>query len=358
MDGAVLLHPPAPRAIIWRETTMRNTLLAILVIGSLSQAPAIGPVGQYLGYRLDLQAATNSSTWDSVSLNPPIKMDTVFRTSSRDTTVIDTELAYRGPHGYALHTVSWSNGSMSMVYDTTYESTGVYLKSRESIGDSAVYATLYQIPFAVGDSWRTGLEGTYFIGHDSTGPVDTIHIWADTSRVVARETVATPFDTVPDCYEIRTFSRVFATAETSGFAIHDSQTVVDIQWYKDSLWLVKDTSYSSGTIYALGIPVGVNFVSSQSELVSLGLAGIELTPPVRRRPESGWRVMPNPFSGSCVIQVPASNIGKPFQVVDVTGRVVFVSKAAGQQVWQTKNLAPGVYRIVGPGGGLTIVHTH
>jgi hypothetical protein len=340
---------------------MRNTLFAVFVIGALTRVPAIGPVGQYLGYRLSLQAATNSSTWDSVHIGV-ISLDTVSRSSSRDTTVIDTELTYRGLPGYALHTVSWSNDSMSLSYDTTYESLGVYLKSRQSAGDSAVFALLYQTPFAVGDSWRTGIEGTYFLGPDSTGLVDTIHIWADTSRVVARETVVTPFDTVPDCYRIRTFSRVFATTVMSGFPIHDSQTVVNLQWYKDSLWLVKDTSYSRGTIYArvynIWIPTGVNFISAQSELVSLGLVGIEFNSPVRKQTESGWRVEPNPFAGSCVIRAPAISIGKPFRVIDATGRVVFVGRAAGQQVWQPKNLAPGVYRIVGPGGGLTIVHTN
>jgi hypothetical protein len=341
---------------------MRKTLFAILVIGALTHVSAtIGPVGTYLGYRLRLQAATSSSTWDSVHIDPPINLDSVSRASSNDTTVIATELSYHGPYGYAMHTVSWSNDRMSMTYDTTYESLGVYLKSPQSTGNSTVFATLYQIPFVVGDSWRTGTEGTYFLGPDSTGLVDTIHIWADTSRVVARETVVTPFDTVPDCYKIRTFSRVFATTAMSGFPIHDSQTVVNIQWYKDSLWLVKDTSYSSGKIYALvahfWLSVGENFISARSELDSQPVTGIEFTPWVRKQSESGWRVLPNPFSGSCVIQAPALSIGKPFRVIDVTGRVVYAARAFGQQAWLPKGLAPGVYRIVGPGGGLTVVHT-
>ncbi len=340
---------------------MRNTLLAILMaIGALSRLGAIGPVGQYLGYRLNLQAVTNSSTWDSVHIGV-IGLDTVSRSSSRDTTVIDAEVLYHGLPGYALHTVSWSNDSLRVSYDTTYESTGVYLKHRQSNGDSAVSATMYQIPFSVGDSWRTGTEGMYFLGPDSTGLIDTIHIWADTSRVVARETVVTAFDTVPDCYKIRTFSRVFASTALSGIPIHDSQTVVNIQWYKDSLWLVKDTSYSHGTIYAfvfIWFQTGVNFISARSELVSLPMTGIEFSSRVRNQPESGWRVLPNPFSGSCVIQAPAIGVGRPFRVIDATGRVVYAGKAAGQQVWQPKGLAPGVYRIVGPGGGLTVVHTY
>jgi len=338
---------------------MRNTLFAVLIIGALSRLPAIGPVGQYLGYRLNLQTVTNSSTWDSVHIGV-LNLDTVSRSSSRDTTVIDTELVYRGLPGYALHTVSWSNDSMRMSYDTTYESLGVDLKHRQSSGNSVVGALLYQTPFSVGDSWRTGTEGTYFLGPDSTGLIDTIHIWADTSRVVARESVVTPFGTVPGCYKIRTFSRVFASSAVSGIPIHDSQTVVNVQWYKDSLWRVKDTSYSSGTIYAfvlIWFPTGVNFISARSELVSPPMTGIEFDPLVGKPPESGWRVLPNPFSGSCVIQAPAGCVGKPFRVIDATGRVVFAGKAAGQQVWQTKGLAPGVYRIVGPGGGLIIVHT-
>jgi hypothetical protein len=339
---------------------MRYTLFAILIIGTLCRLGAIGPVGQYLGYRLNLQAVTNSSTWDSVHIGI-IGLDTVSRSSSRDTTVIDAEVLYRGLPGYARHTSSWSNDTLRTGYDTTYESLGVYLKHRQSTGDSAVCALLYQIPFSVGDWWRTGTEGMYFLGPDSTGLIDTIHIWADTSRVVARESVVTPFGTVPDCYKIRTFMRVFATTALSGIPIHDSQTVVNIQWYKDSLWLVKDTSYSSGTIYAFIIiwfQTGVNFISAQSELVSLGLTGIEFSPSVRKQPEPGWRVQPNPFSGSCVIQAPAQSFGRPFRVIDASGRVVFAGKAAGQQVWQPKGLAPGVYRIVGPGGGLTVVHTY
>lgn len=339
---------------------MRNSLLAILMIGALARLPAIGPVGEYLGYRLNLQAVTNSSVWDSVHIGL-IGLDTASRSASRDTTVIDAEVLYRGLPGYALHTVSWSNDSLRSSYDTTYESTGVYLKHRRSTGDSAVCTTMYQIPFTVGDWWRTGTEGMYFLGPDSTGLVDTIHIWADTTRVVARESVVTPFGTVPDCYKIRTFSRVFATTALSGIPIHDSQTVVNIQWYKDSLWLVKDTSYSSGTIYAfifIWFQTGVNFISVRSELVSLGMTGIEFSPVSREPPESGWRVLPNPFSGSCVIQAPVRSIGRPFRVIDAAGRVVYTARTSGRQVWQPSGLAPGVYRIVGPGGGLTIIHTH
>ena len=50
--------------------------------GGSSCAFAIGPVGDYLGYRLNLQAVMSMSVWDSVHLTLPTPTDTVSRSTS------------------------------------------------------------------------------------------------------------------------------------------------------------------------------------------------------------------------------------------------------------------------------------
>ena len=271
-------------------------------------------------------------------------------------------MTYRGLPGYALHTASWAEGTLRTSYDTTYESTGVYLKHRQATGDSAAYVTLYKIPFLVGDWWRTGAEGVCFTLPDSTGQVDTIRIWADTSRVVAQETVTTLYGMVPDCYRIRTFSRWFIATSLQGIPIRDSQTVVNVQWYKDSLWLVKDSTWSTGKFYAfifVWLPAGVNFIMVNRELVSLGDVGIKDVPLGHESAASGWRVSPNPFRSSCGVTVPGSVRGKRNQDSRCCRQGGLLRPTARLGVPDSFRPATGVYRVISPGvpGAATIVHT-
>jgi hypothetical protein len=331
----------------------------VCVVGLLfaGQALGTGPVGQYLGYRLGIQAVSQSWNKDSLHLTLPAPYDTVITGATLDTTVLESELLYRGWPGYLFHVTSWANGSPSTTYDTTYESTGVYLKRRVVFTDTQVSVTQYKIPFTIGSWWRTGIEGTYYVdfGHNDT--IDTIRIWADTARVIARETVTTPYGTVPDCYKIVSRSNWCVSTIVSGVLMRDSMVVTDIEWYKDSLWSIKDSAYSEGKIYArlLGfwLRAGSSYIWGRRELLALSPSGIASEPAAITRGDQ-LTVEPNPFPSYCVIRAPdrprGNRLGRVganslLRVFDSAGRLVFTAPIRDRIVWQPRGVPPGIYHL-------------
>lgn len=326
----------------------RRPYIAFLLLLA-GQALAIGPVGSYLGYRLGLVAVSRGFARDSLHLTLPVRMDTAGGAAFLDTAIVESELVFHGLPGYLQHVIAWSDTLRSSSYDTTYESTGVYLKRKQVVGDTHAYVTRYMVPFSVGSWWRTGIEGSYFTPPDSTGAVNTIQIWADTARVEARETVVTPYGTVPDCYRIRSFSRWCVAARLQGYPFRDSMTVAGYEWYKDSLWSVKDTTFSVGAIYVqilnLWLRAGSSFVYGLTELVSLGMSGVGQGPECLPGPTI-LHLSPDPFHTSCVIELASSRKGLTAAILDNTGRRVYAGPARNRWEWRPDGLPPGVYQVV------------
>jgi len=326
----------------------------------LTKAFGVGPVGEYLGFELNRQAAFSGWFRESLHMTLPVPYDTLFLSTNQDTVTNSAELLYHGLPGYLFRNNSWVNGSPTMTYDTLYESAGVSLKQKQAVGDTvAVFVERYRVPFTLDNWWLTGSAGTYPIdfGHNDT--IDTVTIWADTSRVIAQEDVTTPYGTVPQCWRIRTSSRWCVVTPVSGIWTRDSMTLTTIEWYKDSLWAVKDSNHNDGQIRAklLGfwLQAGNHIGSGARELLGLGMAGIAQTQPAFRNPHSMLRIAacPNPFQQSCVIRVPQSatpqlrNSSTPeLRIVDAAGRTVFTCPASATIEWTPTGQPAGVYLLM------------
>jgi hypothetical protein len=334
-------------------TMKRTVMFALLVTGVLY---ADGPVGQYLGYQLGRQAATSGWSKDSLQVIFPTSMDSVVASNWVDTATVEAESLYQGLPDYVTGHETWINGSLVPSYDTSYETAAEYLEQQETVADTTVRVTAYRIPFTVDSSWRYGIAGTYYV-HPDTLNVDTIKIWGDTSEVIDQESVVTPYDTVGNCYKLRTTSHWRVTGMLDTFQTRDTLNVTSFEWYKDSLWAVKDSSFAVGKyyVYVKQLHMWFHAANSVSESVSQLVA---LSPPTgvaeRSRPaapsiQPRISICPNPFRASLQIAIPGLPASGPCSrvaVYDASGRIVFTSRFNGRLVWQPQNLPVGVYQIV------------
>lgn len=319
--------------------------LTVLISGRLD---AVGPAGDYLGYRPGRQAVTTGWSVDSIHLTLPLPYDTAMHSVSAETLMLGSEITYRGQTGYLLPTRTWINGRLNYHVDTTYESAGVWLKQPQMLGDTQVIINRYLVPLDSGQWWRFGMEGVYRYDFDGNGTEDTVDVRGDTSSVVGVEDVSTPFGTVPSCRKIRTVSRVTFTGTMQGVLARDSLRLTVTSWYKDSLWLVKDSTSGLGAIYvylfSLWLRAGSSFQYAVRELVALEPTGVAEQ---RRQPAVVVRSGPNPFRGECVIEA-AKPI--PVAIYDAGGRCVFRSGPCRRVCWRPQGLAPAVYYLVAGAG--------
>jgi hypothetical protein len=345
----------------------KSVLIGILLFAG--SALAIGPVGQYLGYQLNTQAVSSGRAKDSIHLTLPTPTDTVVNLTSVDTTILDSEFPFRGLTGYRLTHYTWTGDSLLLTPDTAYESAGVWLKQRQAVGESLLSVMRYQVPFVVDSSWRTGSEGVYPVDFAHNDTVDTVSIWADTARVDGREDVTTPYGTVTNCYRIVTTSHWCVVTWIGGIPTRDSMIITDYQWYKDSLWQVKDSAYSLGQIrikvLTFWLPAGTVTTCGVNELVSLGPTAVQDESSRTRSAHSSPFAWPNPFRIGCTIEPAGASSARParIEIFDVTGRTVFAARVKDRIVWRPEGLPGGVYGLVIRGtGGRTVlgrlVYTH
>jgi hypothetical protein len=334
---------------------MKRLAVLGLCLFLLTQVYAVGPVGEYLGFQLNRQAAFSGWFRESLHMTLPLQFDTVISSINQDTVTLAAELPYHSLPGYLFRTASWVNGSLTASYDTAYESAGVSLRQKQLVGDTvAVFVERYRVPFALDSAWPAGLAGTYPIdfGHNDT--IDTVTIWADTSRVIGQEDVVTPYGLVPQCWKIQTTSQWCVVTPVSGIWTRDSMTLTTVQWYKDLLWMVRDSSYNEGRFRAriiIWLPAGVHYGWTVRELLALGVAGIAAGPPNRTR----WRefeVSPNPFRSQCVIRCPrAEDRDSPYlyarlEIVDAAGRRVSSTRISDRLEWTPGTAPAGVYLLL------------
>jgi hypothetical protein len=215
------------------------------------------------------------------------------------------------------------SGLDAVTIDTSYESGDTLLCSRQLLGDSVRWLNAYRVPFSIGTTWDFGLAGTYIGNFAGDSTVDTLTVWADTCTVLDTEDVVVPYGAVPHCYKIRRVMYQRLAAVESSVPVIESSYVRTFEWYKDSLWSIKESTQASGPIYAhIGVWLhAADFVSTDvSQLNGLGYVGVADQPHTVHR--TSLTVFPNPFRSSlrvdCSLLTPSSSI----QVLNSAGRLV------------------------------------
>ncbi len=366
---------------------MRLTLLLAL----LATAATAGPVGRYLGFEVNRQGDALGASRDSIHNLLPSPGDTIIVRSRVDTTTIVAETVRLGNPAWVIKQVtnptqdpeprrsSHENtksdetnlrplrvlpfrvfrvfvaptpvsGLDAGATDTSYESGDTLLCSRQVLGDSIRWLNAYRVPFSIGTTWRFGLAGTYI--YDFTGDtiMDTLNIWTDTCTVLDTEDVTVPYGTVPHCFKIRRVMRQRLAAQQSGFPVIESSYIRTFEWYKDSLWSVKESTQASGSIYTKVVIWlhAADFVSTDvSQLNDLGYLGLAAQPHTVHR--NSLTVSPNPFRSSAVLHLttgPRDHMTTILRIFDAQGRLVLSQPVRTLSFpLSTSNLPPGAYFI-------------
>jgi hypothetical protein len=297
---------------------MRLTALLVLLV----TAATAGPVGRYLGFQVPRQGDALGAGRDSFHFLIPSPFDSVVASSSVDTTTIIAETVRLGSPAWVIKQAT--NPTLDAVtIDTSYESGDTLLCSRQLLGDSVRWLNAYRVPFSIGTTWDFGLAGTYIGNFAGDSTVDTLTVWADTCTVLDTEDVVVPYGAVPHCYKIRRVMYQRLAAVESSVPVIESSYVRTFEWYKDSLWSIKESTQASGPIYAhIGVWLhAADFVSTDvSQLNGLGYVGVADQPHTVHR--TSLTVFPNPFRSSlrvdCSLLTPSSSI----QVLNSAGRLV------------------------------------
>ncbi len=325
----------------------------------LATAAAAGPVGRYLGFEVKRQGDALGATRDSIHYLLPSPGDTVIAGSRVDTTTIVAETVRLGDPAWLIRQASASTlflrprplvpgpRPLASTTDTSYESGDTLLCSRQMFGDSVRWLNSYRVPFRIGAKWRLGLAGTYLADLTGDSIMDTLKIWADTCTVLDTEDVVVPYGTVPHCFKIRRAMYQRLAAIESGVPVIESSYIRTFEWYKDSLWSVKESTQASGPIYTkiLIWLHAADFVSTDvSQLNGLGYLGITAQPYTARRPS--LTVSPNPFRRvlSVTCKLPPANC--KLRILDAQGRLVLSQPVRPLSFpLSTSNLPAGAYFI-------------
>jgi len=338
---------------------MRLTALLTL----LATAAIAGPVGRYLGFAVHRQGDAIGAGRDSFHVLIPSPFDSVVASSSVDTTTIIAETVRLGDSAWVLKQVTnatseleserrndqvegpksnfaisafsfrlrpgvspiSASGPDAGATDTSYESGDTMLCSRQILGDSVCWLNAYRVPFSVGTAWLFGLAGTYIGYFAGDSAADTLTIWADTCTVLDTEDVVVPYGAVPHCYKIRRTMYQRLAAVESGVPVIESSYVRTFEWYKDSLWSIKESTQASGPVYTkIGIWLHTaNFVSTAvTQLTGLGYVGIAAQP--HAVSPAPLTVFPDPFRGSVLINCSLLNPNSSVHVFNSAGRLVRV----------------------------------
>jgi hypothetical protein len=327
------------------ERPVKNFAAVILLLASMAGA---GPVGQYLGYQVGTTHTSTHAGRDSVHVIFPLQYDTAFAHAWIDTTTVLAETVIQGDPTWITRQVRVQNG-VTVGFDTAYESGDTLLLRKGELAGIKLEAKAYLVPFDSGSWWRTGFEGTYYIDINGDSIADTIAIWGDTTRVVGIEDVAVPgCDTVRDCFRLETVATQSLSMRESIFPIRETSFVRMSEWYKDSLWLIKDSLDITARAYVwliVWIHAADAFSYDVGMITSLptGLVA-RSNGPVR----SALRARPSIFRTSTTLRA-ASPAATGFRIHDAGGRLIR-TLSGNRAVWdgrdrQGKQVPPGVYVI-------------
>jgi hypothetical protein len=326
------------------DRTVRQ-LLAVLLLASAAEA---GPVGRYLGYEVGATHTSAHAGQESVHVIFPLQYDTVLAHAWVDTVTVQSETIIQGSPAWILRQVRVQNGA-TVSFDTAYESGDTLLLRRGELAGIGLEANAYLVPFDTGRWWRTGFEGTYYIDINGDSLTDTVTVWGDTTRVVGIEDVAVPgSDTVRDCYKLQTVATQTLSMQESIFPIRETSFVRMYEWYKDSLWLIKDSLDITARAYVwliIWIHAADAFSHDVGIITSLP-TGLWSQMQDQRRPV--LRARPSLFRKSVELHsLDRSATG--FRIHDTSGRLVRTLPGS-KSVWDGRDrhgrrMPPGVYFI-------------
>jgi len=341
---------------------MRCVLLVLL--GACTIAAA-GPVGRYLGFNVGKTAADTGFGHDSIHLYLPSPSDSVQNRSFLDTTTVLAETLLQGEPAYLLRTVMVSDTTRNEGVDTACESGDTLLRRRVEFAGLALWVNLYRVPFSIGSWWPTGMAGTYYIDLNGDTLIDTVTVWGDTVSVVRIEDVVVPYGLVTDCYRLRLVATQSLAMTYQGVPVRETTFIREHEWYKDSLWRVKDSLDLVARAYTriiIWLRTADIFSTTVTQLTALYLGTEEN--PVAASPDLPLRAWPNPFKNAVSLQLTA-NSPKRIGIFDATGRCVRIlavgrePSAVGPAVWdgldsRGRRAPPGVY-VVRSGTGSCLV---
>ncbi|MCS7250425.1 MAG: T9SS type A sorting domain-containing protein [candidate division WOR-3 bacterium] len=221
-----------------------------------------GPVGSYLGIFQGKWALDTLSAYDTIRQFFPSETTFVYSLEAIVSESIVKETIWQGNTAYIrktyypinlknlqlINTIFQRNFFLQEIqeyYDTLFEY-GPYLCWTGAFYDTIIIQeTIYKTPFSINLNWSLGLRGRRFIlDLDGEGvPNDTVSFLADSCRVIGVENIQTPYGLIPNAYKIRGYTVMRIGASYMGYPWRDTVRMTSIDWYKDSLWLAKDSTY-------------------------------------------------------------------------------------------------------------------
>ncbi len=161
-------------------------ILVLLFTSSLSG----GFAGNYVGLTTTEKWIYEEIVIDS-SFNYP-SWSVTYDSIPYDSVVISSFFSLDGKEAYERYSFKQhSDESTEEQRDTVYENgSDVWLKMLLYAVDTAILA--YRTPLSVGDSWKLGIEGSYYGDYDSDGQEDTVNITHDSAFVVSQGNYSVP----------------------------------------------------------------------------------------------------------------------------------------------------------------------
>ena len=228
-----------------------------------------GPVGSYLGIYQGKWAIDTFSLAETIHYFFPSETTEVYFDNGITCESIVKETIYQGNIAYLKKTSYPYFSSFYLLnpfkkgrqrekqeyYDTLFEYQN-YLIWTGTLFTINMQESLYKTPFSINLSWSLGLRGrSYILDLDGEGiPNDTLTFLADTCRVINIENVNTPYGLIPNAYKIRGYNLLTLHGAYMNYPWRDTLRVFYFDWYKDSLWLAKESSYFIGRYwFNLGI---------------------------------------------------------------------------------------------------------
>jgi len=257
-----------------------------------------------------------------------------------DTMSVTDTFTYNGHEAFRILTVRHSSGDT--IIDTTFTDSvwndAPWLMARGRVSDTISRDVFHmRTPFTKGDSWSTGIEGTYRDNFDGYAGLDLMEIRSEIVTVEDSEVVSVPAGS---------FFTWRLRKETKGCITEPSNPILDsvlferllITWWSPGNCVVKDTTHTLATAFILGNPVA-DETWEQREMISI--TGID-----EGRPSPGTvKLLSSNLAGS-FLRLSRPPVGAlEACLYDPSGRLVLSASSQGGSELSIDlgNLEPGVY---------------
>jgi len=258
----------------------------------------------------------------------------------QDTMRVTETFTYNGHEAFKIlnkrHTTAGTN------IDTTFTDSAwnnaPWLMARGRVSDTISRDVFHmRTPFTKGDSWSTGIEGTYRDNFDGYAGNDLLEIRSEIVTVEDSEVVSVPAGTF-FTWRLKKDTRV--CIKQCSNPVLDSVVAqrVTYMWWSPGNCVVKDTAYTLAVAFVLGNPFPDNTYEKR-ELISL-VGADEAT-----APQASVRFLSSNPAGS-FLRLSRPTVGAlEACLYDPSGRLVLsASSVAGWELsLDLGGLAPGVY---------------